>query len=768
MTISYSLFKSKFKKSIAESIYNEVISGVSLYHHFLGKENTWTDFLSPFIPSSSTDVPGPPQDNFRYDLHVRRDILTTKKIKTSDLSYVAPRYDWVSGVVFDMYDDNIGPVSESGTTAPAYSGAIRLEDAKFYVLTEDLNVYKCICNNYNSISTVQPTGTSTDVFETVDGYIWKFMYTIPLSLKNKFLSSDYIPVTTALKSQYYSGGQITNINVLQGGANYLYEFIAAGTISSSTSSDTVLGTDTFFTDQLGPDYIIKKIDGTLIGVVDTVVSDTEITLKANALVTTMDISYKARADQIAYATVTGDGNLENNPLTISEIIITNGGDGYVNPPVITFSNPNVITVDSEVATGETTIDGGVVDTATLLTSGYGYGDAPIITVEPPIAGALDWVRDTVYELNDIVEYNGIYYTVTDGGTTGTVAPTHTTGVAMNGTAEFTYSAKIAVLTPVTVVNHAIIDLIIVDGEITGVAIVDGGIGYTYANIEIFDTNHPDLTKLDGTNPNNAFLSINLDIGNINTLQANVELLAVAGTIECIKVVEGGIGYSNASVEIIGDGIGATATANMNAGVITSYTMTNVGAGYTWTNVVITGNGTGATARAIMSPLRGHGRDAVDELNANSIMFYSAISRDTNQGLIVNNDYRKVGLLKNIRQFGSSNRFNEDEGSGCVLITGSFNKAKLQYDMLLVNSVDEYKNYRVVEFSDTQILVSVFNNFSINIFDTMLTPEGDEILVTDVSERTIDQFSGELLFLSVREPFAPSDEQIITVRTVVTI
>lgn len=768
MTISYSLFKSKFKKSIAESIYNEVISGVSLYHHFLGKENTWTDFLSPFIPSSSTDVPGPPQDNFRYDLHVRRDILTTKKIKASDVAYVAPRYNWASGVVFDMYDDNIGPLTESGTTAPAYSGATKLEDAKFYVLTDDLNVYKCICNNYNAISTVQPSGTSTDVIKTADGYIWKFMYTIPLSLKNRFLSSDYIPVTTALKSQYYSGGQITNIVIDSGGANYLYEFIAAGTISTSTSSDTVLGTDTFFTDQIGPDYLIKKIDGTLIGIVDTVVSDTEITLKANASVTTIDVGYKTRASAIAFAVVTGDGYLENNPYLVTGIYITDAGDGYVSAPNITFSGPTVITGDEYTATGEVTIDLGSIDTTTLLLSGYGYAEAPVITVDPPIVGALDWVKNTAYTMDDIVVYNGIYYTVTASGTTALIAPTHTTGVAMNGTAQFTYSAKIAVLDPVIEKTNAQIDLIIIDGEITGVSIIDGGIGYTYANIELFDTNHPTLTKLDGTNPDNAFLSINLDVGNINTLQANVELLAVAGTIECIKVVEGGTGYSTASVEIIGDGTGATATANMNAGIITSYTMTNVGSGYTWTNVVITGNGTGASARAIMSPLKGHGKDAVDELNANSIMFYSTIARDTNQGLIVTNDYRKVGLLKNIRQFGLTNRFNDDVGSGCVLITGVFDKAKLAYDMLLVNSVDEYKHYRIVEFTDTQILVSVFNNFSINIFDTMLTPEGDEIYVTDMHERTIDQFSGELLFLSVREAFAPSDEQIITVRTVVTI
>ena len=99
---------------------------------------------------------------------------------------------------------------------------------------------------------------------------------------------------------------------------------------------------------------------------------------------------------------------------------------------------------------------------------------------------------------------------------------------------------------------------------------------------------------------------------------------------------------------------------------------------------------------------------------------------------------------------------------------SFDITKLAYDMLLVDSVDTYKHYRIVEFNSTEILISVFNNFSINIFSTLVTPNADPIYITNVEERTINQFSGDLLFLSVREPFAPSDEQIITVRTVVTI
>lgn len=99
MPSSYSIFKQKFKKTIADAIYQEVTSQTATYYHWFGKENTWTDFLSPFIPSSTTDTPGAPSENFRYELHVRRDLLTAKKIKPSDVSYVVRRIDWTSNTV---------------------------------------------------------------------------------------------------------------------------------------------------------------------------------------------------------------------------------------------------------------------------------------------------------------------------------------------------------------------------------------------------------------------------------------------------------------------------------------------------------------------------------------------------------------------------------------------------------------------------------------------------------------------------------------------
>lgn len=682
MSINYGIFKSRFKKTIADAIYNEIISKTSRYYHFLGKENTWTDFLSPFIPSQLPeigDIPGAPTDDFRYELHVRRDILTTKLITPSDVSYVIPRYDWEAGTIYDMYDDATNEAN------PAYSGAIKIEEAKYYVLTSEYNVYKCIDNNLDSPSLFEPTSTGTSIFTTGDGYKWKFMYSIPISLRNRFLSSTYMPVTTALKAQFFSNGEIISIAIDDGGSGYT-------------------------------------------------------------------------APQIV---VTGDGYLEENPYIIDSLIISDAGDGYLTAPSLTISPPTVTIGAEQTATAECTISGGVVNAVSLLTSGYGYTadpNPPTVTVAPPVAGATPFIISTAVTLSSYLSYNGRYYQVTTAGTTGTTGPTHTTGAVMSGTAELTYVGKIAVITPVMIKTEADIDAVLgPGGEIVNLIINDGGIGYTNANIQVVDTTG-----------SGASLSPNLNVGNIDTLQANVELLAVNGTIDSYKVVEPGTNYGAATLTILGDGTGATAEAVVEGGKLVKINVTNPGTGYTWTDVIVGGNGTGGVVRAIMSPIGGHGSNAIDELNASSIMFYSSIAQDRNQGLLVSNDYRKAGLLKNIREFGSTNRFNQDVGSGCVLITGTFDKTKLEYDQLLVLANATYKKFRILEFNDTQILLSVFNNFTVNNGDTLITPEGYPILANNVQERTIDQFSGDFLYLSVREPFAPSEEQIITIRTVLTI
>jgi len=750
MSLSYSLFKNKLRKTIIDALYNEVITKTSKYYHWLGKENSWADFLSPFIPSSSSDLPGPPQNNFRYDLHVRRDILTAKSIQPSDVSYVVPRINWEFGRVYDMYDDaytepietaiqweadlnilsddiiktgsfyyravnagslgtepptHVSGVEVNGTVELAYftrdefaySGAVSLETSLFYVITSDFNVYKCISNADNTPSTFMPSTTSTDVITMPDGYIWKFMYTIPISLRNRFLTTEWMPVTTALKSQFYSNGTIQQIIIDNAGTGY----------------------------QPG----------------DAVV-------------------------------VTGDGYIENNPYALTEIIVIDSGLGYQSEPSVTLSDPVIGVGDTaELATASAVLDGDIVDNVILLTAGYGYDATPYptATVDDPIEADSIWSPSASATEGSIIKAQvqsidqfdrqyttTVFYEVTAAGTLGEAPPTHLEGVEDNGTAELTVVARTAVALVVIVKTEADLELIIENGQIVGVIINDGGIGYT------------EVTSLEVVSETGqgAVLIPDFAIGNINTLQANVELYAVPGSIETIKVVDAGEGYGSAVVQIRGDGEGATARALISSGRLSGVEVTNVGTGYTWTDVVITGNGTGATARAIMSPSNGHGYNAIDELNANSLMFYTSISRDKNQGIEINNDYRKVGLIKNIKKFGSNERFTADVGSGCVLVTGNFDITKLAYDMLLIK--DGFKNYRIVDFNETQILVSVFNNFPLFAGDQLVTETGYAFPVTDVKERTIDQFSGDLLFLSVREPFSPTSEQFITLRTVITI
>ena len=916
------MFKQKFKKTIADAVYQEVTSKTARYYHWFGKENTWQDFLSPFIPSSSSDTPGAPSENFRYELHVRRDILTAKLIKPSDVSYVTRRLDWASGTVYDMYDDAYESTTGYGY-GPAYSGAIRLEDANFYVLTNEYNVYKCIDNNENAPSTYQPTGTTTEVFETTDGYKWKFMYSIPVSLRNRFLSSTYMPVSTSLKAQFYSSGAINNIAIENGGGGY-----NPGTTTAVITGD---GNKEF-----NP-YLIDSITITNGG---EGFSTTPVITISDPFLNAITWSSEGDVPLGSYISYLNPATLKTNfYYVVSGTKL--GTSGPIHTTGTITNGGAQLRYAGTTATAECTISGDTIDTISLIEGGYGYQDSPTITADQPFTEDDDWVTLTTATLGDILKYSGRYYEVTTGGTTGTTGPTHTSGAVVNGSAELTYLGKDAVLTAVIEKTEAEISLVIspgidslysvsvglsgskyvevptvtidapgtgtqaeatasiaggkvtlisvtvpgngytsaplvtisnpqitfdaassvndvtetisytghrlvtgdavvydngggssiggltdgltyyiikVDddsfrlatsslnatngtyinltdgvgsdhtltltagaatatailgtgGEIVGYSIDDPGTGYTNANIEIVDTSGS------GTG---AVLVADFSVGNIDTLQANVELLAVPGSIEVIKVVEGGTGYGAATANILGDGVGATADVICSGGKVTKVIITNAGSGYTWTDVVITGNtgSSGAVVRAIMSPLGGHGSNAIDELNANSIVFYTSISRDKNQGIEINNDYRKVGLVRNFKQFGSNRRFTDDIGSGCVLITGNFNPALIQYDMLLLK--DEYKKFRVVDFTDTQILLSVFNNFTVNIGDTLVTDPTDaglitsptvvasNIIVTSVSERTIDQFSGDFLFFSVREPYSPTSEQIITVRTTLTI
>ena len=138
-----------------------------------------------------------PEDSVSNEFYTFDDALAAKKITSSDIQQVIPRRNWTTGTTYDYYRHDYGArITGTTTTQTANSGASSLFDATFYVVTSAYNVYKVLDNNGDAASTVEPTGTSTSILTTGDGYKWKYMYTLSASQQANFLSTDFMVVAT--------------------------------------------------------------------------------------------------------------------------------------------------------------------------------------------------------------------------------------------------------------------------------------------------------------------------------------------------------------------------------------------------------------------------------------------------------------------------------------------------------------------------------------------------------------------------------------------
>jgi len=183
----------QFHEAFSESSGNTMYLGIGRPQAFATStrgdsrtNNEGTD-TSPVTPADNIN-----SQHFPYD-----DMLAAKKITSSDITFAVPRRNWTTGTVYDVYRHDYGEYATGTTTAiTSNSGASTLHDATFYVLTSARNVYKCLDNNSNAASTVEPTGTDVTILETADGYRWKYMYTLSASQQANFLSTDFMAVST--------------------------------------------------------------------------------------------------------------------------------------------------------------------------------------------------------------------------------------------------------------------------------------------------------------------------------------------------------------------------------------------------------------------------------------------------------------------------------------------------------------------------------------------------------------------------------------------
>lgn len=198
--------------------------------------------------NQGTDAaPLTPVDSIQEELYVFNDLIAAKKITSSDVSYVIPRRNWTTGTVYDYYRHDYGNrITGTTSTQTAYSGATSLFDATYYVMSSTYNVYKVLDNNSDAASTIEPTGTSTSILTTGDGYKWKYMYTLSATQQSNFLSTDFMAVATnSTVSAAAVDGAINIVKIKSagtGGTNGTHTSIPIrGDGTSGTVSVTVAG-----------------------------------------------------------------------------------------------------------------------------------------------------------------------------------------------------------------------------------------------------------------------------------------------------------------------------------------------------------------------------------------------------------------------------------------------------------------------------------------------------------------------------------------------
>lgn len=191
-----------FKKEVSQE------GNTRIYFTF-GKVSPWANDSAPQQANSSVTSLNEVWDN----------MVGAKLITGNEIAHVIPRNNWTANTVYHAYDHC------------ECSLLLFNPNTKFFVVTSDWNVYKCISNNQNgAVSTVMPTQIFTDrTIEEADGYVWKYMYTVSDSDKIKFVTDNYIPVKTLTGNDGSFQWQVQNnaisgtidaIKVTNGGSGY--------------------------------------------------------------------------------------------------------------------------------------------------------------------------------------------------------------------------------------------------------------------------------------------------------------------------------------------------------------------------------------------------------------------------------------------------------------------------------------------------------------------------------------------------------------------
>ena len=153
------LVTNKFKTHIIDQIVESVTEQSNTEYYL---------FAGDHVDRTTATIPTPLDKNSEVEFGAWNNMQFGKRITSEDIKPVTRKVAWSTGTRYTMYDDTDDDMFEQD----------------FFVVVDETSfqhVYKCLDNNGNTPSTSQPTfahivGSNTSLYETSDGYRWKYMY----------------------------------------------------------------------------------------------------------------------------------------------------------------------------------------------------------------------------------------------------------------------------------------------------------------------------------------------------------------------------------------------------------------------------------------------------------------------------------------------------------------------------------------------------------------------------------------------------------------
>ena len=281
-------------------------------------------------------------------------------------------------------------------------------------------------------------------------------------------------------------------------------------------------------------------------------------------------------------------------------------------------------------------------------------------------------------------------------------------------------------------------------------------------------------------PVKKVLSVDSSSSIDDTTQFNVQNNAIPGAIVGYRLTNTGSGYTSAPDVIIqGNGNGAKATAFIDGGSVSKIEMAEssgvkvFGTGYDFAAVQLTGGGgTGATAEPILSFKDGFGADPRDDLKCTSLMFNVKPAGDEDSDWVVDNDFRQIMLVRNIKDSANGTIYTGNTGNALKMmnissinagftrdqtIIGQTSGAKAVIDTLDANSLFYHQNEATgfLAFQDGEI-INEQNAAGEATIDSAIVP----------GARDVDPATGQILYIDNRAAVTRSEDATEDIKIII--